>query len=271
MNIAVLIKHVPVSNDVSIDPVTHALVRESSEGMINPADLNALESALCIKDKVGVESSSNEVKIVAFSMGPQGAESSLRDALAIGADEACLITDRAFAGGDTVATAKTLAMGIQNYGDFDLILGGALSSDGATGQVGPMIAACLGIPHMAETVGVDVLNSDRCEFSAEKRYGDKMITAKCSGPVFISVCYGCNEPRLATLRSKRNAKNKEIRIITNQELKMSETMTGFGGSPTLVTESFEPERKKVAKLISGTSQDIADKIMELIEEKKGEL
>lgn len=121
MNIAVLIKQVPVSNDVSVDPETHALVRASSEGMINPADLNAIEEAMQLKEQT-------DGKVVVFTMGPPDAEKALRDAMALGCDESCLITDRAVAGGDTVATAKVLAKAIQLYGEFDLILGGALFS-----------------------------------------------------------------------------------------------------------------------------------------------
>ena len=106
MNIAVLIKQVPVSNDVSVDPKTHALVRASSEGMVNPADLNAIEEAMLLKEQTGG-------KVVVFTMGPPDAEKALRDAMALGCDESCLITDRAVAGGDTVATAKVLAAAIK--------------------------------------------------------------------------------------------------------------------------------------------------------------
>ena len=129
MDIAVLIKQVPVSNDVSVDPETHALIRSSSEGMINPADLNAIEAAMVLKEQTGG-------KVAVFTMGPTDAEKALRDAMALGCDESCLITDRCLAGGDTIATAKVLARSIEKYGKFDLILSGALSADGATGQVG---------------------------------------------------------------------------------------------------------------------------------------
>ena len=139
MNIAVLIKQVPVSNDVSVDPETHALVRASSEGMINPADLNAIEAAMVLKEQT-------EGKVVVFTMGPPDAEKALRDAMAMGCDESCLITDRCLAGGDTIATAKVLARSIEKFGKFDLILSGALSADGATGQVGAMVAGIHGHP-----------------------------------------------------------------------------------------------------------------------------
>ena len=143
MDIAVLIKQVPVSNDVSVDPETHALVRASSEGMINPADLNAIEAAMVLKEQT-------EGKVVVFTMGPPDAEKALRDAMALGCDESVLLSDRCLGGADTIATAKPLARAIAKYGNFDLILSGALSSDGATGQVGAMVAEYLDIPHISE-------------------------------------------------------------------------------------------------------------------------
>ena len=107
MDIAVLIKQVPVSNNVSVDPETHALIRASAEGMINPADLNAIEEAMVLKEQTGG-------KVVVFTMGPPDAEKALREAMAHGCDESCLITDRVVAGGDTIATARVLAEAIKN-------------------------------------------------------------------------------------------------------------------------------------------------------------
>ena len=109
MDIAVLIKQVPVSNNVSVDPETHALIRASAEGMINPADLNAIEEAMVLKEQTGG-------KVVVFTMGPPDAEKALREAMAHGCDESCLITDRVVAGGDTIATARVLAEAIKKYG-----------------------------------------------------------------------------------------------------------------------------------------------------------
>ena len=169
MNIAVLIKQVPVSNDVSVDPDTHALVRASSEGMVNPADLNAIEEAMLLKEQTGG-------KVVVFTMGPPDAEKALRDAMALGCDESCLVTDRAVAGGDTVATAKVLAAAIRKYGEFDLILGGALSADGATGQVGAMVAECLDIPHVVEAQGIRYDEARAGGIVAVKKFHDKKLS-----------------------------------------------------------------------------------------------
>lgn len=262
MNIAVLIKQVPVSNDVSVDPVTHALVRASSEGMINPADLNAIEDALKLKEQTGG-------KVVVFTMGPPDAEKSLRDAMAIGCDESCLVTDRAVAGGDTVATAKVLARAIKLYGEFDLIMGGALSADGATGQVGAMVAEELGLPHVVEVQAVkyDESHADRIE--VVKKIHNTDFCVACKLPAVVSVNFGCNEPRLATLRSKRAAKSKPLTTYTNADLGFAVDEIGIKGSPTVTVDSFQPETKRSAKMLTGTPGELAKQLYDLIEEEKG--
>lgn len=262
MDIAVLIKQVPVSNDVSVDPQTHALVRASSEGMINPADLNAIEAAMALKEQTGG-------KVVVFTMGPPDAEKALRDAMALGCDEGCLITDRPFAGGDTIATAKVLVNGIQKYGKFDLLLSGALSSDGATGQVGAMVAEYMDIPHVAEIQGLQYNENESGSIIATKKYQGMEWKIKAALPALVTVCFGCNEPRLATLRSKRAAKNNPLEVYTNEQLQMAAQDIGLAGSPTAVTDSFQPESHRKAQMLSGTAQELAVKLKELIETEKG--
>lgn len=262
MNIAVLIKQVPVSNDVSVDPETHALVRASSEGMINPADLNAIEEAMLLKEQT-------EGKVVVFTMGPPDAEKALRDAMALGCDESCLITDRAVAGGDTVATAKVLAKAIELYGSFDLILCGALSADGATGQVGAMVAEALQIPHVAEIQGMKYDESESGKIEAVKKVYDEKVRVRCALPAVLSVNFGSNEPRLATLRTKRAAKSKPLVTYTNADLGFEASEVGIAGSPTAVIDSFQPESARKAKMLTGTGKELAAKLKELLEEEKG--
>lgn len=263
MNIAVLIKQVPVSNNVSVDPETHALVRASSEGMVNPADLNAVEAAMILKEQVGG-------KVVVFTMGPPDAEKALRDCMALGCDEACLVTDRAVAGGDTVATARVLAKAIELYEeDFDLILGGALSADGATGQVGAMVAEQLDLPHVVEiqSIKYDETVSDKVEVI--KKVHDKTLRIRCALPAVLSLNFGCNEPRLATLRTKRAAKSKPLVTYTNAELGLPADQIGIGGSPTSSIDSWEPEAGRKATMLEGTPAELAQKLHDLIEEEKG--
>lgn len=262
MNIAVLIKQVPVSNDVSVDPETHALVRASSEGMVNPADLNAIEEAMLLKEQT-------DGKVVVFTMGPPDAEKALRDAMALGCDESCLITDRAVAGGDTVATARVLAKAMELYGKFDLILCGALSADGATGQVGAMVAEELKVPHVVEIQAIkyDASQSDRIE--VVKKVHDKKLRIRCALPAVLSVNFGCNEPRLATLRTKRAAKSKPLTTYTNAELGLPVDKIGIAGSPTVAIDSFQPETSCKATMLEGTPAELAKKLYDLIEEEKG--
>ncbi len=262
MDIAVLIKQVPVSNDVSVDPETHALVRASSEGMVNPADLNAIEEAMVLKEQTGG-------KVVVFTMGPPDAEKALRDAMALGCDESCLITDRAVAGGDTVATAKVLAEAIKRYGKFDLIVGGALSADGATGQVGAMVAECLDIPHVVEAQGVKYDEASKDKIDVLKKFHDKKLTIRCALPAVVSFNFGCNEPRLATLRTKRAAKSKPLATYTNAELGLPLDEVGIAGSPTAVVDSFSPKAGRKAQMLEGTPEELAKKLYDLIEEEKG--
>lgn len=264
MNIAVLIKQVPVSNDVTVNPQTHALVRASSEGMINPADLNAIEEAMVLKEQT-------DGKVVVFTMGPPDAEKALRDAMALGCDESCLITDRAVAGGDTIATARVLAKAIELYGTFDLVLSGALSSDGATGQVGAMVAECLGIPHVTEIQGTKYEASMGDKIEAVKKVHEDKVKVRCTMPVAFSVNFGSNEPRLATLRSKRAAKSKPLITYTNAELKLSAEQIGLAGSPTKVIDSFEPEHGRKAKMLRGDAKELARVLKDLIDEEKGKV
>ena len=150
MKLAVCIKQVPASSEVSVDPVTHNLIREKSGTMMNPSDLNALEMALGIK-----EENQGVCETAAITMGPPGAQEELRTAMAMGIDRGCLLTDRCLAGGDTIATARALAKGLSRLGTYDLILAGAESSDGATGQVGPMLAEAMGLPHVSSVQRIE--------------------------------------------------------------------------------------------------------------------
>lgn len=261
MNIAVLIKQVPVSNDVSVDPETHALVRASSEGMINPADLNAIEEAMQLKEQT-------DGKVVVFTMGTPDAEKALRDAMALGCDESCLITDRAVAGGDTVATAKVLAKAIQLYGEFDLILGGALSADGATGQVAAMVAEELNLPHVVEIQSVKYKEDQAGKVEVVKKMHDTSFRIACATPAVLSVTLR-NEPDLQHLEVNVRQNQNHLLPISNAELGFAAEEVGIKGSPTVTVDSFQPETKRSAKMLTGTPAELAKQLYDLIEEEKG--
>jgi electron transfer flavoprotein beta subunit len=259
MNIAVCVKQVPVSNDVSIDPVTHSLVRDSAENMLNPADANVLEEAVVLREGHGG-------RVAAFTMGPPSAEKALRTALAMGADDALLITDKAFAGADTAATARVLAESLRRYGAFDLIMTGAESSDGATGQVGPMLAEYLACPHLTEVRRIEAVEGGR--LLCLKKFKNGLLRAAVSLPAVVTVSYGCNEPRLPTFLSQINANKKHIPAYTNKELGLPPDKVGLAGSPTEVIDTFAPERRKRAEFLSGTPEEIAVEILALIAKKR---
>ena len=141
MKMVVCMKVTPKAEQVRLDPATKTLIREGVESEINPADKHALEMALSLKDKHGGE-------VIVLSMGPPAFEPFLKLAVAMGADDAILLSDRAFAGADTFPTSFTLAMGIKKIGNVDLILCGEGSSDASTNQVPPGIAEWLGIPQV---------------------------------------------------------------------------------------------------------------------------
>ena len=140
MKICVCAKQVPDTNEVKIDPVKGTLIRTGVPSILNPDDANALEAALCLKDKYP------DTKVYVVSMGPAQADYMLRECLAMGADEAVLLSDRAFGGADTCATSVSIAAGIKKIGDLDIIFGGRQAIDGDTAQVGPQVAHRLGIP-----------------------------------------------------------------------------------------------------------------------------
>ncbi len=262
MNIAICIKHVPVSNNIEVDSDTHTLIRASSEGMINLADLNALEEGLSLKEKTNG-------KVVVFTMGPPDAKKSLITALGMGCDEACHLSDRCYAKADTVATSKVLAEGIKKYGDFDLILTGSLTSDGATAQVGPMIAEHLSLPHVSEITQSEWSADSGKTLIVGRKQKNKHLRLRMTLPGLVTVGFGCNTPRFPTLRDMRKAKAKPLTLYTNVELNLAPETVGEAGSFTLVAESFKPEVIKKAEILGGGSKEIADKIRELVENEKG--
>ena len=187
MNIAVCIKQVPDTTEVKLDPKTGTLIREGIPSIMNPDDKAALEAALTIKDKLGAE-------VHVITMGPMQADAVLREALAMGADKAYLLTDRAFGGADTLATSTTLAAALSKI-DFDLILAGRQAIDGDTAQVGPQIAEHLGIPNVSYAEDIEVNGK---EITIKRWYEDRFHTVKVKMPCLITVLGEMNTPRYMT-------------------------------------------------------------------------
>jgi electron transfer flavoprotein beta subunit len=255
VRIVVPIKQVPDMSQVKFDMEKGKVDRSSAGVEINPFDLNALEAAVQIKDKM-------LVTITAISMGPPSAESALRDALSRGANDAILLVDKAFAGADTLATSYTLAAAIKKLGEFDLIICGEKTVDGDTGQVGPEIAEHLGIPHIAyvskiEEIGEKILA--RCEMDGIR------YTIECDFPLLITVTKDINVPRLPAFSEKLKARKAEVRIWTANDLASISDLSKFGatGSSTSVDKVTIPDEEgRKGEIFRGTGDEAVGKIVD---------
>ena len=187
MKIIVCIKQVPDTNEVKLDPVTGTLIREGVPSIINPDDKAGLEAALALKDQYGAH-------VTIVSMGPPQADLALREALAMGADEAILVTDRAFGGADTWATSSTIASAIENL-EYDLIITGRQAIDGDTAQVGPQIAEHLGLPNISYA---EDLKIEGDSVVVKRQYEDRYHIIKCKMPCLITALSEMNQPRYMT-------------------------------------------------------------------------
>lgn len=248
MNIVVCIKQVPDTAEVRINPETNTLIREGVPSIINPYDLHALEAALQIREKAGGT-------VAVISMGPPQAETALRDAIAMGADNATLLTDRAFAGSDTWATSYTLAKAVEKLG-ADVVICGKQAIDGDTAQVGPEMAEFLGIPHISYVRKIEEVGPE--SIRVQRLMDDGSDVVESSFPVLLTVVKEVNQPRLPSLKGKMAAKKAEIRKWTSADIGADADKVGLKGSPTQVRNIFAPEAKKDRKMITGSPEEQVD-------------
>jgi len=258
MNIIVCIKQVPDTTEVRLDPVTGTLIRDGVPSIINPDDKAGLEAALRLKDQYGA-------KVILVSMGPLQADAALREGLAMGADDAYLVSDRAFGGADTWATSSTLASAIRKIGGYDLIVTGRQAIDGDTAQVGPQIAEHLGLVNIsyAEEVKVEG-NAVIVKRQFEECY--HMIRAKF--PCLITALAELNEPRYMTPGGIKEAyQSKEVNMLTRADLDVEENNIGLKGSPTRVFKSFTKAVKGKGAVVKLDTAESVDWLMEKLQEK----
>ena len=201
-------------------------------------------------------------KVTVLSMGPPQAESVLRDAIAMGADEGILLCDRAFAGSDTWATSYTLAGAIRKIGTFDLIICGKQASDGDTAQVGPGISTHLDIPQVTYVKKVEEVKDSIIRVERMMEEGFEVIEAPL--PVLLTVVKEINEPRLPSLKGMMRAKSAKITIWTQKELNLDPQAIGLCGSPTQVVKIFTPPQRAGSQILSGDKEEIAGKLVELL-------
>ncbi len=242
MNTVVCIKQVPGTTKVNVDPETNTLIRQGIENIINPFDTYALEEGVRIKERYGG-------KVTALSMGPPQAEEVLREAITLGADEAILLSDKAFAGADTLATAYTLARAINKLDPPDLIICGRQTVDGDTGQVGPELAEMLGVPFVAYVSQIESIDNGCMRVQRLIEEGHELIETPL--PTIITVVKEINTPRLPSLRGLTKAKSAVIPVWTAQKLGADENMVGLSGSATKVIKVFFPQRTCQSEILQG--------------------
>lgn len=259
MNIIVCIKQVPETTDVKIDPKTNTLIREGVASIINPFDTYAIEEGVRLKEKFGG-------KVTILTMGPPQAKEALREAISVGADEAILISDKAFAGSDTWATSYTLAKGIDKVGVFDIILCGKQASDGDTAQVGPGISTHLNIPQVTYVKKIEEIKDSIARLERMVEEGFEIIEVPL--PCLMTVVKEINEPRLPSLKGKMRAKNAEIITWTARDLDVDSSKIGLDGSPTKVVKIFTPPPRKGGQILKGEIDKVVNELVELL---KGEI
>jgi len=257
MKIVVCVKQVPDTNEVKIDPKTGTLIREGVPSIINPDDKNALEEALRLKDEHGAH-------VTVITMGPPQARVALEEALAMGADEAILVTDRAFAGADTLATSHALAAAINNL-EYDIIFAGRQAIDGDTAQVGPEIAEHLNLPQITYVEEVQV---EEDGLKVRRAWEDGYEYIKVKSPVLLTAIETLNVPRYMNIKNIfALAKEKEIKVWSVQDIKVDVALLGLKGSPTKVKRSWAKEAKGKGEIFNVSPKEAAQIALAKLKEK----
>ena len=246
-NILVCIKQVPDTTEVKLDPVTGTLIRDGVPSIINPDDKAALEVALQLKEKTGAA-------VTVVSMGPPQADVALREALAMGADEAVLVSDRKFGGADTWATSSTIAGAIKKL-DYDLIIAGRQAIDGDTAQVGPQIAEHLGLPVISYAEAIEVKESS---VVVKRQYDDRYHMVEAKMPCLITALAELNDPRYMTPGGIFDACAAEITTWGRADLKdVDDANLGLKGSPTKIAKASDKVRKGAGEKVNPDSPEEA--------------
>ena len=259
MKIIVCVKQVPDTNEVKIDPKTGTLIREGVPSIINHDDKNALEEALTLKDKY------EDVHVTVLSMGPPQAEVALREALAMGADRAILVSDRAFAGSDTWATAKTLTAAVKKIKDYDIIFCGRQAIDGDTAQVGPQLAEDLGIPQITYVTHLEI---DGNNVKAHRALEDGYEVLNTTMPCLLTAIKELNNPRYSSVKGIYDAyREKKVEMWNAKDIEISSDETGLNSSPTNVRQTFTPSPKGQGMVLEGNGRDTVCELLFKLSEK----
>lgn len=257
MKIVVCIKQVPDTTEVKLDPKTGTLIREGVPSIINPDDKSGLEAALRLKDSIGAE-------VTVLTMGPPQADAALREALAMGADKAILLTDRAFAGADTWATSSALAGALRTM-DFDLIIAGRQAIDGDTAQVGPQIAEHLNLPSVTYVDDIEACNDS---VIVRRAFEDGYHKVKIKTPCLITTLQEMNQSRYMRVSGIYDAFSEDkVEVWNVEKIEVDHSNLGLKGSPTKVKKSFTKGAKTAGKVFDVEPKEAAKLIVEKLKEK----
>lgn len=257
MNILVCIKQVPDTTEVKLDPKTGTLIRDGVPSIINPDDKAGLEEALILKDNLGA-------KVTVITMGPPQAKDALKEALAMGADKAILLTDRAFAGADTLATSLTLASAIKKL-DYDLIIAGRQAIDGDTAQVGPQIAKHLDIPSITYVENIEI---EEDSIIVNRSFEDGYQVIKAKMPLLITTLKEMNSPRYMKVSRIYDVYKEDLIETWNLgDIEVDIERIGLKGSPTKVKKSFTKGVKSAGKVYEVDEKEGTKIIVNALKEK----
>ena len=256
MNIVVCIKQVPDTTEIKLDPVTGTMIREGVPSIMNPDDKSGLEMALELKDKY-------EANVTVITMGLPQADAILREAMAMGADRAILLTDRKLAGADTLATSNALAGALRTL-DFDLLVMGRQAIDGDTAQVGPQVAEHLDLPQVSY---VENLEFDGNTFTLKKWLEDGYQIVEVESPCVITVLSSANQPRYMRMRGIMEAYKREVEVWGCDKIDVDESKLGLKGSPTRVAKSFTKGVKGSGEKFEVSEAEAVDIIINKLKEK----
>lgn len=257
MRTIVCMKAVPSTTEVRMDPKTNTIVRDGRQSVANPFDTAALEVALALKGDLGG-------RVSVLSMGIPDTCRLLRDAIARGADDALLLSDRAFAGADTLATSYALSMGLDELGDADLVLCGKMAVDGDTAQIGPELGGILGVPCVTSVSEMLEASDHRVVVRRDTDEGSEVVEVPL--PAVLTVTKDVATLRMPSIAGVRAAAGAEVRVIDAATLGADPACCGLAGSPTQVVRSFVPERSNEAVTISGAPAEQAAALLGLFEE-----
>jgi len=249
--IIVCIKPVPDPKHwdrVSLDQATMTLKREGIPNVVNPLDRQALEAALQIKEAFGGE-------VVLLAMAPPFAASTIREMLAMGADRAVLLSDRLFAGSDTLATSRILAAGVERIGAFDLILCGNMTLDGSTAQVPGQLAELLRIPNLMHITKIEWPDPKLCRLT--QRIENGQIVWESAPPLLISVIKEINKPRYISFLGIVEADKKDLTVWSNEILQIEPNLLGLAGSPTKMAGLTMRQSRRAKEILTGEAEDLA--------------